>query len=435
MLSSISIYSMGICKWPTSVIKEGEIILHNFLWSGEPDSKKACIVSWDKVLEGAIEDIRAHSGWVIGDGANIDLWRDNWCSPISLKNWINNDCISWNDLHAKAGDSMSPYLKDLWTGAVWGGSNLIWQDHNKCHFEDQVYTLANDKRKWLKQIHDSAVLSTGLMFNNHSDLGILHHLGVAVQSSKNPLVKSFFWVLPRIGEIKINTNGAAKGNPGKGGIGCIFHDSNGNVLGTLSKSLGLVTNYMEECEAIIHGVEYAASFEGVFKNLVDVEPLIIDVTTYAQDLGRNYRVGENSVDMAHENRSKLETGEKFIGGGGEGGTTEVDLDVDGECYGDAEETNKNFSLHQMYGISDDIRLKEYLGEMTDQEFHMEGILVHQEQIKKGLKLDVMRKELEYAHYFYRECFCELVRDSVGRERLVGLIAEVEIEFEDLRTSE
>ncbi|KAF6134909.1 hypothetical protein GIB67_002310 [Kingdonia uniflora] len=36
-------------------------------------------------VRGAIEDVRAHSGWVIGDGASIDLWRDNWCSSFSLK--------------------------------------------------------------------------------------------------------------------------------------------------------------------------------------------------------------------------------------------------------------------------------------------------------------------------------------------------------------
>ncbi|KAF6159335.1 hypothetical protein GIB67_032106 [Kingdonia uniflora] len=66
--------------------------------------------------------------------------------------------------------------------------------------------------------------------------------------------------LPRIGKIKINTNGAAKGNLGNGGIGCIFQDCNGFVLGTLSKGLGLVTNFMAECEVIIHGVEHAASF-------------------------------------------------------------------------------------------------------------------------------------------------------------------------------
>ncbi|KAF6170978.1 hypothetical protein GIB67_014795 [Kingdonia uniflora] len=44
-------------------------------------------------VRGAIEDVRAHSGWVIGDGASIDLWQDNWCSLLSLKDWINDDHI------------------------------------------------------------------------------------------------------------------------------------------------------------------------------------------------------------------------------------------------------------------------------------------------------------------------------------------------------
>ncbi|KAF6141226.1 hypothetical protein GIB67_024310 [Kingdonia uniflora] len=116
------------------------------------------------------------------------------------------------------------------------------------------------KRQWLKRIQDYAALSTSLMFNTQIELGILHYLGVDVYASKHPLVKSCYWELPRIGEIKINTDGAAKGNPGKGGIGCIYRDCNGNVLGTLAKGLGLVSNFIAECEPIIHGVEYAASF-------------------------------------------------------------------------------------------------------------------------------------------------------------------------------
>ncbi|KAF6148337.1 hypothetical protein GIB67_025556 [Kingdonia uniflora] len=51
-------------------------------------------------VRGALEDVHAHSGWVIGDGACIDLWRDNWCSSFS-KDMINNDDIPWTDLHAK----------------------------------------------------------------------------------------------------------------------------------------------------------------------------------------------------------------------------------------------------------------------------------------------------------------------------------------------
>ncbi|KAF6145199.1 hypothetical protein GIB67_041394 [Kingdonia uniflora] len=145
-------------------------------------------------------------------------------------------------------------------GAVWGGSSLIWQTRNNCLYKDLNFSLAIVKRQWLKWIQDCAALSTSLLFNTQIELGILHCLGVDVHASKHPLVKSCYWELPRIGEIKINTDGAAKGNPGKGGIGCIYRDCNGNVLGTLAKGLRLVSNFIAECEAIIHGVEYAASF-------------------------------------------------------------------------------------------------------------------------------------------------------------------------------
>ncbi|KAF6171440.1 hypothetical protein GIB67_031766 [Kingdonia uniflora] len=325
-------YCMGIYKWPASVINEEERILRNFFWYGEPDSRKACVVAWDKDewskfmrakfiskssnfsritkgssiwvgVRGAIKDVHAHSGVDIQtikinkNKANRRVWKPDLMGKFSVKGASeaiqNQDFVTerfirmikfkqkvllWpldaayarsalnpystcsRNFLSVAGNSMSPYLKDLWTGAVWHGSNLIWQARNKCLFEDLKFTLANEKRKWLIQIHDSVVLSTGLIFNNQSDLGILHRLGVAVHPNKHPLAKSCFWELPRIGEIKINTDGAAKGNLGKGGIGCIFRDCNGNVLGTLSKGLGLVTNFMAKCEAIIHGVEFAALF-------------------------------------------------------------------------------------------------------------------------------------------------------------------------------
>ncbi|KAF6138129.1 hypothetical protein GIB67_033543 [Kingdonia uniflora] len=121
-------------------------------------------------------------------------------------------------------------------------------------------SFANEKRKSINQIHETAMLSTSLMRNSQTDLGNLRCLGVAVHYCKHPMVKSCYCELPRIGKIKINTDRAAKRNPGKGGIGCIFQDCNGCVLGTLSKGLGLVTNFMAECEAIIHGAEHAASF-------------------------------------------------------------------------------------------------------------------------------------------------------------------------------
>ncbi|KAF6168278.1 hypothetical protein GIB67_014513 [Kingdonia uniflora] len=379
VLRSISIYSMSIYKWHTSVIKEGERILRNFFWSREPDTKKACVVVWDKVcklfkegginlrrlkeinqslmmkvtwnflnpknewsefmrakfiakpgsfstctkgssiwagVRGALEDVCSNSGWVIGDGSCIDLWKDIWCSPISLKDLINNDNIPWKNLHAKvssiivngrwslphnllllfhrlgmdinsiklntnkadrrvwkpdlvdfvmgsyplmidnlqkkgiyivsrcrlcskgaetlahlfwnctfssslwswletlfnicivernlkslllAGDTMSPYLKDLWIGAIWGGTKLIWHARNKKTFEDCIITLDKEKRKWSKLFHDTAFLSKGRIYNNQSDFGILRSLGVPLHPSKSTVIKSCSWELPRKG--------------------------------------------------------------------------------------------------------------------------------------------------------------------------------------------------------------------------------------------
>ncbi|KAF6148117.1 hypothetical protein GIB67_011892 [Kingdonia uniflora] len=348
-------------------------------------------------VRGALEDVSAHSGWVIGDGKCIDLWRDNWCSPLSLKDMINDDAIPWTDLNAKVsyiifegrwsipynlqlifdrfgvdihsikinhhkpdrrvwkpdligkfstkgafetirnkgqqnlwfkflfrsaihprlsmwgwrlchgklptddnvqkkgitlashcclcannsesihhlfwdcslsnclwtwledlfqvqildknlksflkiGDSMSPYLKDLWFGAVWGGTNLIWLARNNNIFEEKSFSLDQEKRKWYKQIYETAMLTRGCMNNSLADLSFLHKIE-----------------LPNHGEIKINTDGAARGNPRKGSIGCIFRDSEGKILGSFAQGLGLVSNYTAECMEIIKGVDLAAS--------------------------------------------------------------------------------------------------------------------------------------------------------------------------------
>ncbi|KAF6148116.1 hypothetical protein GIB67_011891 [Kingdonia uniflora] len=97
------------------------------------------------------------------------------------------------------------------------------------------------------------------MNNSLADLSILHKISILLHPGKQLKVSTYFWELPIHDEIMINTDGAARGNPRKGGIRCIFNDSEGKVLGSLVQGLGLVTNYTAECKAIIKGVELAAS--------------------------------------------------------------------------------------------------------------------------------------------------------------------------------
>jgi ribonuclease HI len=59
------------------------------------------------------------------------------------------------------------------------------------------------------------------------------------------------------GKIIINVDGAARGNPGPAAIGAILKDEAGNVLGRISRALGVTTNNQAEYQAIIAALEKA----------------------------------------------------------------------------------------------------------------------------------------------------------------------------------
>ena len=58
-------------------------------------------------------------------------------------------------------------------------------------------------------------------------------------------------------KIIINVDGASRGNPGPAAIGAILKDETGNVLGRVSRALGVTTNNQAEYQAIIAGLEKA----------------------------------------------------------------------------------------------------------------------------------------------------------------------------------
>jgi ribonuclease HI len=63
------------------------------------------------------------------------------------------------------------------------------------------------------------------------------------------------WVAPEPGWLKLNTDGASKGNPGKSGGGSILRDHQGNVIFTTYRSYGFQTALVAECLALIDGLE------------------------------------------------------------------------------------------------------------------------------------------------------------------------------------
>lgn len=62
------------------------------------------------------------------------------------------------------------------------------------------------------------------------------------------------WVKPNSGWVKLNTDGASKGNPCPAGAGGIFRDEAGNWLGGFMNSLGVATSMCAELGAIRSGL-------------------------------------------------------------------------------------------------------------------------------------------------------------------------------------
>jgi len=58
------------------------------------------------------------------------------------------------------------------------------------------------------------------------------------------------------------TDGAARGNPGEGGIGIVLKDESGNVLATRKKYLGNVTNNVAEYTALIECLQKVKALYG-----------------------------------------------------------------------------------------------------------------------------------------------------------------------------
>ena len=58
------------------------------------------------------------------------------------------------------------------------------------------------------------------------------------------------WVMPEVGQLKFNVDGAARGQPGEAGIGGVLRDENGSTRLVFSKSIGLADSNMVELLAI-----------------------------------------------------------------------------------------------------------------------------------------------------------------------------------------
>lgn len=74
--------------------------------------------------------------------------------------------------------------------------------------------------------------------------------------------------------VRINIDGASRGNPGSSGIGVVISDGDGHVLKEISEYIGNTTNNVAEYTALLRGLEEAIALGATsVKVLTDSELL------------------------------------------------------------------------------------------------------------------------------------------------------------------
>jgi hypothetical protein len=85
VIQSMLSYSISVYSWPTSLLKDLEKYIRNFIWSGNSDKRKLVTVSWKKIcrpLDQGGLNIRSLCG--LNNATNLQLW---WSMLHSQKPW------------------------------------------------------------------------------------------------------------------------------------------------------------------------------------------------------------------------------------------------------------------------------------------------------------------------------------------------------------
>ncbi|KAF9624935.1 hypothetical protein IFM89_015655 [Coptis chinensis] len=287
--------------------------MSNFLWSGDSQKKKVVIINLDKVCKAYEEGVSLHD---VKKSTNEDYlvwWPDikghfsaqgtvwKLCSKATATDenikkrgvtiaskcrhcgaqeeslihllW---ECVfakeMWNWLAGKfqfrgtfsnmkeaikLSKNSSPRVVHLWTTAIFGGMTGLWKHRNMVFFQDKAVSKAFCEGSVRSHIITTSYLSKG--HTESSDAGILNEWGIHMNAVAARRKIHCIWIPPAIAQVKLNTDGAARGNPGPGGFGVSFRDHIGNFLYVMGGGLGNTTCYLAECTTIVEGVEVALS--------------------------------------------------------------------------------------------------------------------------------------------------------------------------------
>lgn len=165
--------------------------------------------------------------------------------------------------------------------AVWFGSKSIvhtlfpslvlwhlWKYRNHALFEGSILTASSIAASVQSDLH--CILLTANFIGIKATAGAFSSYG----KRKVISIQAVHWDRPSCGLVKLNTDGACKGNPGPSGGGGMTRGSNGEFIFAFANYYGDGTNTMADLRALFHGVHWIHS-NGYRGALVEIDSKMI----------------------------------------------------------------------------------------------------------------------------------------------------------------
>eukprot|EP00253_Pinus_taeda_P010319 PITA_10319 len=225
------------------------------------------------------------------------LWR--WMEDLLSNSDRQLDSIHDTILNWRTNFSGTQRVNNIWKSApgflLWS----IWKERNRRIFQDEVRNINFSKDSILSNIQQlihakcrthvsekPIALDLRILKNFRLDVG--NHNSVLPQGNPHShLCES--WQCPPDGGIKLNFDGASRGNPGSAGIGGVFRNQKGEILHIYYRALGESTNNEMEFAALEHGLRIAKSRN--FHNLIAEGDSSLVITT-VQKLQRGIKANK-----------------------------------------------------------------------------------------------------------------------------------------------
>ncbi|XP_070021012.1 uncharacterized protein [Nicotiana sylvestris] len=150
---------------------------------------------------------------------------------------------------AKTTWKLKPVMQALPSCVVWE----LWKRRNSMKYGDAVTTS--------RVIYQVSSNLQALVKVRKPRMDMVPHKWqdlLAMMENFTPKLKvtKVMWEFPSAGWLKVNTNGASRGNPGRSSIGFYIRNENGDIVKSLGKEIEETTNTVAEAKAMVEALRF-----------------------------------------------------------------------------------------------------------------------------------------------------------------------------------